>query len=89
MHVGVYLRMHVCMYVCMYVRMTAGNLPFLSQLDTEYVCMYVCVYVTHLCATPAVQLLRIQPDLCKKANDCTGVGIQEGHASDEAERMSG
>ncbi len=81
MYVCMYAFLHVCMYICM----TAGNLPVFSQLDT----MYGCMYVTHMCATPAVQLLTIQPDLCKKANDDTRIGVHEGHPSDEAERMSG
>ena len=76
--------MYVCMQVCMYVRQLAFCQLF-SQLDT----MCGCMYVKHMCATPAVQLLKIQPDLCKKANDYTGVGVEERHASDEAERMSG
>ena len=88
-HVCMYVSMSVCMYVCMYVGMyvceTAGILPAFSQLDT----MCGCMYVKHMCATPAVQLLKIQSDLCEKANDDTRIGVHEGHPSDEAERMSG
>ena len=71
---------HVCMDVCMY-----DSWKFASCFHSRTLCMYV----THMCAPPAVQLLKIQPDLCEKANDDTRIGVHEGHPSDEAERMSG
>ena len=83
-NVCMYACVHVCVYVCMYVCMTAGNLPAFFTAGH-----YVCMYVTHMCDPPAVQLLKIQPDLCEKANDDTRIGVHEGHPSDEAERMSG
>ena len=68
-----YVRMYVCMY---------DSWKFASFFTAGH-------YVTHMCAPPAVQLLKIQPDLCEKANDDTRIGVHEGHPSDEAERMSG
>ena len=60
-----------------YVYVTAGNLPAFSQLDTN----------TPSC--PATYVRYVQSDLCEKANDETGLGVHEGHPSDEAAGMSG
>ena len=74
-------RVDVRMYVCTYDRwkfasfFTAGH---------YVIRVYVCTY-----PQLSSYLRYVQSDLCEKANDETGLGVHEGHPSDEAAGMSG